>query len=174
MPRFAAAPWSLAVRIMSVLGTVVLLVMSWFLHRQIPHGTRVPYAEAFGTAMVAVPPLILLGAALFVVRGYRFEGTALLVERLAWSTRVELAGLERAWHDPAAMCRSVRVFGNGGLYSITGVLRNTGLGTYRAYATDPKMSVVLRTPAKVVVVTPADPEAFLDQVRMLFPRARQF
>ncbi len=174
MPRFAAAPWPPVVRVVSAIATVVLIAMSWFLHRQIPHGTKAPFAETFGTAMVAVPLLILLGAALFVVRGYRFEGTTLLVERPAWSTRVELVGLERAWHDPAAMCRSLRLFGNGGLYSITGVFRSTSLGTYRAYATDPKSSVVLRTPAKVVVVTPADPAAFLEQVRMLFPRARQF
>lgn len=171
MTRFAAAPWSLTVRVLSALATVMLAVMSWALYRQIPHGTRVPYAEAFGTALVAMPPLILLGALLFVVRGYRFDGTALLVERLAWDTRVELAGLERAWHDPAAMCRSLRLFGNGGLYAITGVFRNSTLGRYRAFVTDPRRAVALRSPSRVVVVSPADPQAFLEQVKMLFPRA---
>jgi hypothetical protein len=173
MSRFAAAPWSLGVKVVSALATVALGVMTVVLFRSIPRGTRVPYAEAFGTALVAMPALILLGAALFVVRGYRFEGTTLLVERLAWSTRVELAGLERAWADPAAMCRSLRLFGNGGLYAITGVFRNSALGTYRAYATDPRMAVVLRTPARATVVTPAEPAAFLEQVRMHFPHVRE-
>ena len=64
------------------------------------------------------------------------------------------------------MARSIRVFGNGGLFAVTGIYRNRKLGTYRAYVTDRKLSVVLRTRAgKSIVVSPERPEAFLATLR---------
>ncbi len=49
---------------------------------------------------------------------------------------------------------SIRTFGNGGLFCFSGRFRNRKLGSYRAFATDPKLAVVLRFPDKIVVVTP--------------------
>ncbi len=39
---------------------------------------------------------------------------------------------------------SLRLFGNGGMFSITGLYRNRALGNYRAFVTDLKKTVVLR------------------------------
>ncbi len=121
--------------------------------------------------VAAVPLLILVGGALTVVSGYRLEADGLSVERPLWTTRVSLAGLDRAWHDPSAVCRSIRLFGNGGLFSVTGWFRNPTLGRYRAFVTDPAKAVVLRSPARTLVVSPEDPIGFLAQVGMTFPRA---
>ena len=60
---------------------------------------------------------------------------------------------------------SVRVFGNGGLFSITGRFWNRKLGWYRAYATDPSRAVVLRYPKRTVVITPHDPQHFIMRAR---------
>jgi hypothetical protein len=128
------------------------------------------------TARVAVPPkhfvargsasvltlLLIGGTALFTIRGYRLEGRQLLVDRLLWSTRVPLDGLDAAEIVPDAMRRSVRLFGNGGLFAFAGWFRNRRLGTYRAFATDPSRSVVLRFPNRRVVVTPDDPQGFAE------------
>ncbi|MBI4914486.1 MAG: hypothetical protein HY825_01440 [Acidobacteria bacterium] len=144
--------------------------MGYLLLTKIPHGTKAPFAETFGTVMAFVPPLIALVAALFVVVAYDVDGTELGVQRLLWSTRIPLTGIAAAWHDPNAMKCSLRLFGNGGLYSITGLFRSKALGSYRAYVTDPGRAVVLRLPDRTVVVSPDDPGAFLEGLRAVFPR----
>ncbi len=171
MQRFEAAPWPASLRVVSAIATVVVAAVALGLYLGVPRGTRTPFAEEFGTLLAVVPVAILVFALLFVVRGYEVDGATLYVERLLWRTSVPLAGLARAWHDPAAMRRSLRVFGNGGLFSITGVFRNRALGSYRAFVTDPARAVVLRFDARVVVVSPADPGALLGGIAMAAPGA---
>lgn len=169
MQRFAAAPWPASLKVVSTIGTLLLVGVGYALVRVIPRGTRAPFAEEFGTLMVAAPVAILLFALLFVVRGYEVDGATLYVERLVWRTPVALAGLARAWHDPSALKRSLRIFGNGGLYSITGVFTNRALGRYRAFVTDPGCAVVLSFDSRTVVVSPADPHALLGHLASVRP-----
>lgn len=82
---------------------------------------------------------------------------------------MKLDGMARAWADPKAMTCSIRIWGNGGLYSITGYFRNKALGRFRAFVTDPKLSVVLALRSRVVVVSPAEPRAFLQALSLSFP-----
>jgi hypothetical protein len=116
--------------------------------------------------------LAVIGAILFVVTGYEVDHSQLVVHRLLWPTRIDIRGLTRVWHDPAALKGSLRVFGNGGLFSFTGLFYNRALGRCRLFATDPKRAVVMVLPARTVVVTPADPEHFIRAVRGLIPSAQ--
>ncbi len=171
MQRFEAAPWPVALKVVSTIGTALLVGVGYALVRVIPRGTRAPFAQEFGTLMVATPVVILLGALLFLVRGYEVEGATLYVERLLWRTPVALGGLARVWHDPSAMKRSLRIFGNGGLYAITGVFTNRALGRYRAFVTDPRRAVVLSFGSRTVVVSPAHPHALLGHLGSVCPGA---
>jgi hypothetical protein len=132
----------------------------------------VPWAAEFGTVLTLVPALTLAISVLFVVTSYEVTSSELAVQRLLWPTRIPLAGVSEVWHDPDAMKRSLRLFGNGGLYSITGIYRNATLGRYRAFVTDPKRAVVLRTAGRVIVVSPEYPEAFLGHCRSVLPGVR--
>ena len=172
MSRLPAAPWPTSLKATSAAATALLAGASLLLIRAIPRGAHVPFAEAFGRLMVFVPPLIALIALLCVVSGYEVGPTELRVRRLLWKTRVPLDGISRAWHDPEAMKRSLRVFGNGGLYSVTGVYQNRLLGRYRAFVTDPRRSVILGLPDRIVVVSPADPGALLEQLAAFHPSLR--
>lgn len=118
-----------------------------------------------GAPWVAVLPLALVvGAALFTIRGYAVGSGAILVHRLFWSTRLSVAELESAHFEPDAMRGSVRTFGNGGLFAFTGRFYSQSLGSYRAYVTDLRRTVVLRFPGRVVVVSPSAPEDFVREV----------
>jgi len=169
MQRFDAAPWPTLLRVVSALASAALVAATVVLARVVPFGTRAPFAQTFGELLSLLPVAILAGGLLFMVRGYAFEGGGLFVERLLWRTPVRLDGLERAWHDPKAMCRSIRLFGNGGLFAVTGIFRNAGLGNYRAFVTDPKRAVVLRFASRTVVISPAEPRALLDHLRTVSP-----
>ncbi len=68
--------------------------------------------------------LLILIAALFLVRGYVLTNKQLIVKRLFWENRVNLSNLVSAEVDSKAMSNSWRVFGNGGFFSMTGIFWN--------------------------------------------------
>lgn len=109
---------------------------------------------------------MLCGSALFTVRGYSVTPDAILIHRLLWTTRLSLAGLHSAQVEPDAMRRSLRLFGNGGLFSFTGFFRSKALGVYRAFVTDPHRTVVLHFPTRTVVLSPSAPEEFVHDLRV--------
>ena len=169
MQSFSAAPWSTALNVMSVLGTVVLLCAAGFMFRDFPasigHGT---FRIVFPLIMLGVT----VGSLLFIVAGFELDSHELRVKRLFWSTRIPLSSLKSAWHDSNAAKGSIRLFGNGGLYSFTGVFKNSRLGRYRAFMTNPSCAVVLKQEGKTTVVTPADPEAFLAHLKLIYPNVQ--
>lgn len=111
-----------------------------------------------------LPAAVLVCSIPFTIRGYTVTGDAIFVHRLFWATRLPLSGLESAKFEPEAMRGSIRVFGNGGLFSITGCFRNQALGAYRAFVTDQHQTVVLHYPGRTVVVSPSSPEEFLHDI----------
>jgi hypothetical protein len=117
--------------------------------------------------MVLLPLLVLVGAAFFVIRGYTVSGQTLRIHRLGWDSTLDLQQLRSATVDPEAMRRSLRTFGNGGLFCFAGRFRSQKLGPYRAFATDPKRAVVLTFADRTVVVTPDDPAAFVAQLQAI-------
>jgi len=96
----------------------------------------------------------------YLVRGYEMSGGELRIWRLFWKTKIDLSGLISVDVNPDAMSKSLRTFGNGGLFSFSGAFWNKSLGQYRAYATNPANAVVLRFQSNIVVVTPEGPEQF--------------
>ena len=112
-------------------------------------------------AMTAFAALLPLATWLFSVRGYEVRGGALAIRRPAGLKRFSLAGLKEARIDPQAMRMALRLFGNGGLFCFCGWFWNRRLGKFRAYAADPRRAVVLVWQDRKLVVTPHDPEGFV-------------
>jgi hypothetical protein len=167
-PTTFAAPWGTAVRATSWLASAFLLGIALLEALVLPRDLLGGWPWAVG---VGVPLLILAVSALFVVRGYELAPGELRVRRLLWDTVVPLDALVRAWAAPDAMAGSLRLFGNGGLFSLTGLFRNRSLGNFRAFAMDPRRAVVLDMGSRKVVVTPGSPEELLRQLRLVSPAA---
>lgn len=150
--KWHAAPWSrLLIGVSASVSVLCLGLGIGFITSGVP---TLAWASV-------VPLLLVAGSALFTIRGYTVTPEALLVHRLLWKTRVPLTGLQSARIEPDAMRWSLRLFGNGGLFSFSGWYRNKALGTYRAWVTDPGRTVVLRYGTRTVVVSPSEPEAFV-------------
>ena len=142
------APWSTSLVIMSSVSTLICL------------GIAIGVAWSGRPWMALLPLAIVVGGILFTIRGYTVTPDAF------WTTRLPLAGLHSAQVEPEAMRWSIRTFGNGGLFAFTGWFRNTTLGAYRAFVTDPHRTVVLHFTGRTVVVSPSTPEEFVRDVRM--------
>lgn len=147
-----AAPWSTS---LIVTSTIVTLICG---------GVAILVAGDGRWWIAALPLSIIFGGLLFTVRGYSLTSSELQVHRLFWATRVPLMGLRSARVEPDAMQGSIRTFGNGGLFSFTGRFSNTKLGSYRAFVTDPHRTVVLDFETRRIVVSPAVPEEFANDV----------
>jgi hypothetical protein len=114
--------------------------------------------------VVYIPLTILIGTIFFTIRGYQITPHFLYINRFLWQTRISLEALKSVEINPQATKGSLRLFGNGGLYSISGLFRNRTLGKYRAFITDPKKSVVLKFPIRTIVISPDSPELFRQQI----------
>lgn len=164
---FFRAPWSAFLTWLSVGSTILLVAVAALLVAVLPHDllNGIPVLLA-----ITLPIVVLMGCVLYTIRGYEVAHTAIFVQRLLWHTAIPLADLQRAWASPDAMAGSFRLFGNGGLLSISGLFRNRRLGLYRAFATDPKRAVVLEFATRKVVLTPESPSVFLDHLRRVAPQ----
>ena len=150
------APWSSTVRNVTVLSLVILAL-------PVLIGIFVVTEPSLPAAILLIggPPLIAAVTFAGRVRGYTLAEDAITVRRGLWNTRLPLEGLRAVTGDAEAMRGSIRVFGNGGLFSITGRVWNRKLGWYRAFATDPSRAVVLLYAKRTIVITPHDPQHFI-------------
>ena len=118
-------------------------------------------AQGWGSLVVLA---VLLLAAAFSVRGYSVLEGCVHVHHLGWSTKFELTELSSVEAVPGATMGSVRTFGIGGLFSFAGRFHNQILGSYRSFATNEYNSVVLDFGGKKVVLTPDEPQEFVEAV----------
>jgi hypothetical protein len=159
--RFGAR-WGVPLKLVSLIGSALCLGVSGLCFFSM---SRTPIPRFMPALVAGIPLSILLIAAFFTVRSYRISGNTLFIHRPGWATRVSLDRLVSIEHDPSAMKGSIRIFGNGGLFSFSGSFRNRKLRSYRAYVTDVKNAVVIKLPSGVLVVSPDSPDRFVDAVR---------
>jgi hypothetical protein len=157
-----SAPWSRPLRLMSAVAVAVALSVALI---GLGLGDRQSFVRWL---LLAVPLGLVLATLPFMVRGYVLTESHIEVQRLGWNTALPLAGLAEVKGEPDGLRGSVRLFGNGGLFAISGWFWNRRIGRFRAYATDPGRLVLLRyRDGAKVVVTPHDVQHFIVQVRRL-------
>lgn len=166
--HFTAAPWPKALKALSALGTAALLGASMVALRAVP--AAVGFTHYFGLGIAFVPMLIIVLSLLFMVTGFGISATTLSIQRPFWATEISISGLQAIAFEPGICRKSIRIFGNAGLFGFTGLYRNSSLGRYRLFGTDLACSVVLTLPHRRLVITPAGPEAFVLHMRRAFPQ----
>mgnify|MGYP006280510117 FL=1 len=161
------APWGTLLKVISILVTVLLLGI--FGGTALLGGLTSPVQILL---YVLVPMAIVFSCLLFVVRGYTVTEDGLSVRRLLWETSVPLGVIRSVEHDPKAMTGAIRTWGNGGLYSFSGRYRSGRLGSFRAFVNDYHNCVVIKTVSGTVVVSPGNPELFVEVLeKKLWDRA---
>ena len=102
----------------------------------------------------------------FGVYGYSLQPQELRIIRLGWSKDIPYNDIVDIEYSPDAMMGSLRKFGISGFFSYYGMFKNRVLGDYKAYATHRKNTVVITIKSgKKIVVTPSDPERFVEELK---------
>lgn len=160
--RYFNAPWGTLLKVISLLGSVLLIGI---FASMILSGR----ASTLITIILysAIPLMILFISLLFTVRGYSLSGNSIRIRRLLWYTDIDISILKSVEYDPHAMTGSLRTFGNGGFFSFSGRYKSGKLGAFKAYVTDFKNCVILKTADLTLVVSPENPELFVEILRNL-------
>ena len=148
------APWSTKLKLTTGAFAAILVVAA-------------VVAGGWGSAVIVG---ILIVVAAFAVRGYSVIDGKLLIHHLGWANKFDLSKLSKAEVSPGVTMGSARTMGIGGLLGFVGYFRNEILGSYKAYATNEFNTVVLVFGNETIVVTPDDPEAFVEAVRAASPK----
>ena len=154
------APWCTSLIVVSALATLLCLGLTF----GIPWFPAPKHCGEVGRWLRWLPMVLIIGSALFTIRGYSISPDAILVRRLLWATCLPRAGLRSAEFVPNAMRKSLRTCGNGGFFSFTGFYWSKSLRSYRAYVTDLRQTVVLRYERRTIVVSPDSPEDFVREL----------
>ncbi len=160
--RYFNAPWGTLLKVISFLGSLLLAGV---------FGGMLLSGRASSVITVVlyslIPLLTLSISLLFTVKGYSISGNSFRIKRLLWYTDIDISMLKSVEFDPKAMTGSIRTFGNGGLFSFSGRYKSNRLGSFKAYVTDFKKCVVIIAAGQTVVVSPDNPELFVEVLRNL-------
>ena len=154
------APWSRSLKTASRIAVLILLGTAAAGILLMP--ARMPLLRVL---LAGLPAGVLVSALLFMVSGYTLTATALEVRRPLWTTTFALSDLISVAGDAEALQGALRLFGNGGLFSFSGIFWNRRLGLFHAYGTDPGRAVVLKFRKRTIVITPDDTQRFIVRVR---------
>lgn len=163
-PKTFAAPWGKLLKGTSIFVVVLfaaIIVSDSYILRAAKVAWWLHPATAGGLLA------ILLGCLPFVVRGYVVTNEGILIRRLWWNTVLPKADIVSVEVVPNAMSKGLRTCGNGGLFSFTGFYWSKKLGHYKAYVNDLNRTVVVRMKKRSAVLSPDDPQAFVDAVNAL-------
>lgn len=162
---FPAAAMSRTLKWISLLATLLTAAINYQAANTLPPIGAGQIAYALGMAIRLLLPAVVFFSLLLMVRGYRIDRTHLYVHRLIWKTKIPLQGFYKAEFAPDNLKGSRRLFGNGGFFAFTGLYQNNTLGRYRLFATDFSYAVTLFSTQKNIVITPAEPQMFVDYVQ---------
>lgn len=123
-------------------------------------------ADTWAIFLLFIPVLIAVGSFFFAIRSYVITDSQIIVNHIGWNRTFDIDQLTKATYEPHVTAGSVRVWGNGGLFSFSGYFRNSTLRSYRAYMTNAADAVVLRFGEDIVVISPDDPEKFVEALKM--------
>jgi hypothetical protein len=156
------APWSSTLKNFLMVGAGVVVVANWTF-------TAEDITGIVGLICLAVPLLIVFIAVFCVVGRYEITKDKLIVHRFGWKTEFDLADLKSAKYDQKAMEGATRSLTGEGNWLVVAAenFKSERLGDFKAYVTEPALSVALRFKHGNVVVSPEDPDQFVQTIRNL-------
>ena len=112
MTTHSAPPWGRSLKLTT--GLCLAIVLGIFLIGVIVEPKSVNYWKI---GMLWIPTGLLAVSYFFSIRNYQLIESKLYVQRIGWKSKIDLTELNSVQVDPTAMSKSIRLFGNGGLFA---------------------------------------------------------
>jgi hypothetical protein len=160
--KFHKATWGKSLKISTILGSIGLTFTSLLMWLTAPSNKIV-------LIIGAIPLLIVIGCALFTIRGYSVTPDELLIHRLIWKTRLKRRNLKSAKFDPDFGQQSRRTFGNNGLFSYSGLYWNSHAGYFHAYFTNWDNCIIILSNINGIrpsVISPSNPGNVVQELNL--------
>jgi hypothetical protein len=110
--------------------------------------------------------LVTLGLAVlftnFKIRDYEISDHKMIVHQGLSRKVFSLQDLVEARLEPQEFRGAIRRWGMGGVWGFSGYFSSQALGKFQAYVTDPQRAVLVRWTDRQVVVSPIEPQKFID------------
>jgi hypothetical protein len=154
------APWSIVLWVITVVSSVLVFASPLIAQKTVD----LKEANAKLLVFIIVPSLLVVWGAslLLMIRSYRIAKNTLFIRRFLWETSVDISDFVSAEVlPPEKVGFRVRVLGNGGMFSFSGLYWSKLLGRHRMWVTDPGMQLLITCRSRKIVVSPASPEEFI-------------
>jgi len=91
----------------------------------------------------------------------------IIIKRIGPEIAIPLADVYAVSRIPynEVFCSAIRTMGCGGMFGIYGNFKSASMGKFKVYMTRRDKLVLVRTPDKPFVLTPDDPEGFIDALQ---------
>ncbi|MBT3983893.1 MAG: hypothetical protein HOE90_21230 [Bacteriovoracaceae bacterium] len=158
------ARWGNALKAISIFCTLVLLSVPIIVY--VAQSAQI---NATTTAVSLLSISALIGCIPFSVRGYRVETNELVILRTFHRDFIpigEITSIEKIERLPKF---TLRVFGNGGLFSFSGNYWSKGIGHFKAYVTNFDNLVMVTAAQKKMLISPDQPDELIAQVQKEMP-----
>lgn len=119
------------------------------------------------TSIITIVLLMGIYIVPFLLRpiDYRVESNQVKIHRLVSDVKIDKDSiLSVQVLDDGALNWSIRTFGVGGLFGYFGKFANSKLGNMTWYATRRNKAVIIQTNNKKIIVTPDEPQRFVESV----------
>lgn len=154
---FKPSPLSPSIIIITVLTSFILLgVPIYFL-------SNPPIPSSIEPLIFLLPSIWILSLS-SRIKGYELSSNRFTVYRILWKNSFTLLSPLLAKRENGEAKISIRVFGNGGMFSASGYFWSRSLGIYRSFVTHPFRLVILKIGKKTLVLSPDDPDLFIQSV----------
>jgi len=149
------APWSVVLWVITVVSSVVIFALPLTVLKKMD-------SQVLLGIIVPLFMVIWFGSLLFMIRSYRIAKNTLYIRRFLWESSVDITDFVSAEVLPReAIGAQIRLLGNGGLFSFSGLYWSNKLGRFRMWVTEPKMQLLITCRSRKIVVSPASPEEFI-------------
>ena len=159
------APWDKTLKTITYAVTVFLIAEAIGISIALFFTATQTMALAVTILIVICNALILGFTYLYAPRGYVVDESGITVVRNRAAVHIEFGSIKEVSRiERGRFMKSLRTFGNGGLFGYYGSFRNKELGNFKMYATHGDNGVLIRTD-KYYVITPDRADEFVEVVR---------
>jgi hypothetical protein len=167
-----SSPWGARVRILTSVVAVIFLSLSML----IGFNPEVSQSDEWGMRFLPVLIFLVMNLVMapFLVLGYEVSAGEISIRRLGWVKRIPLTGISSVTCDPLGLRGATKIIGNDGYLAMIGWFKSKKMGFFRAFVTDGSRVVILKWPDKTILISPDDPETFIQSLEALIGRTLRY